>query len=85
MKAFLIATVVALASISSFAEQTAGERTKETATDMGRGMKKGANRVKEGVCMEGDAECAAKKGKHRAEEGADKAGDKVKAIKENAD
>ena len=66
------------------AEETMGEKAGATMNDGKRAVKKGANRVKEAVCAEGDAKCLAKKGKHRVEEGGayvkDKANEGVNAV-----
>lgn len=67
------------------AEETMGEKAKATGHDAKRAMKKGANRVKEAVCMEGDAKCLAKKAGHRMEEGADYVKDKAVETKEAVD
>jgi hypothetical protein len=64
---------------------TVGEKTADKARDAKRATKKGVNRVKEAVCMEGDVECAAKKAKHRVEEATDATVDKAKEVKDKVD
>lgn len=70
---------------AAHAEETMGEKAKATANDGKRAVKKGANRVKEAVCMEGDAKCLAKKAKNRVEEGGDYVKDKATETKESID
>lgn len=82
---FLLLSAFLMFGSVSFAERTTGEAASATANDAKRSMKKGANRVKEAVCMEGDAKCLAKKAKHRAEEGADTVKDKAHEVKDQVD
>ena len=70
---------------AAHAEETIGEKATATGHDAKRAVKKGANRVKEAVCMEGDAKCLAKKGKHRLEEGGDYVKDKAGEAKNAVD
>lgn len=65
--------------------QTMGEKAADKARDAKRATKKGVNRVKEAVCMEGDVKCAAKKAKHRVEEATDATVDKAKEVKDKVD
>lgn len=67
------------------AEETVGEKAVATGHDAKRAVKKGANRVKEAVCMENDAKCLAKKGKHRLQEGGDYVKDKAVEAKNAVD
>ena len=60
------------------AEATATEKAQEAGRDGAAKGKKGMNRVKEAVCAEGDAKCAAKKVGHRVDEAGDKVTNKVK-------
>jgi hypothetical protein len=85
MKAFVM--TIALLGLAGIvhAEETVTEKAQAVGNDMERGVKKGAHRVQEAVCMEGDVECAAKKAKHRVEEGADYTKDKAKEIKNDVD
>jgi hypothetical protein len=62
----------ALAGSFAFADTA-----KEDVHDAKRAMKKGAHRLEEKTCAEGDAKCAAKKLKHRAQESKDYMQDKV--------
>jgi len=59
------------------AEETVGESATATKNNAKRALKKGANRVKEMVCAEGDAKCLAKKAQHRMQETGDTAKDKI--------
>ena len=84
MKAVVLSLLL-LTSVSFVqAEETVGEKMGSTANDAKRGVKKGANRVKEAFCAEGDAKCLAKKAGNRMEEGGsyvkDKAGDAKDAV-----
>ncbi|UOF02312.1 hypothetical protein [Bdellovibrio reynosensis] len=90
MKFIMMAMIATLAFAPvSYADDTVGDKTESTmdsATDKmksagrktKRMAKKGAHRVEEAVCMEGDLECAAKKAGNRVEEGKDTTVDKVK-------
>ena len=86
MKA-LLASIVALGFMMgvAHAEETMGEKASTAGNKAKHAMKKGANRMKEAVCMEGDLKCAAKKGEHRIEEGADSLGNKAKEMKDKVD
>lgn len=61
------------------------EKAADKGRDAKRAVKKGYNRTKEAVCMDSDAECAAKKAGHRIEETKDKAVDKTKELKNKVD
>lgn len=65
--------------------QTLSEKAVDKARDAKRATKKGVNRVKEVVCMEGDVKCAAKKAKHRVQEATDATVDKAKEVKDKVD
>ncbi|MEN0058633.1 MAG: hypothetical protein AAGB31_07345 [Bdellovibrio sp.] len=94
MKSILLISSLLLAFTSfAHAEETTGEKvdsametakdkTKKAGRDAKRVAKKGAHRVQEAVCMEGDLKCAAKKAKNRVEEGADATVDKGKEVKD---
>ncbi|HXH75505.1 MAG TPA: hypothetical protein VNJ08_11100 [Bacteriovoracaceae bacterium] len=69
----------------AFADETVGEKAAVVATDAGRGLKKGANRVSEALCMEGDLKCAGKKAKNRIIEGKDAAVDGASELKNKVD
>ena len=73
--------------------QKAKETTKELAADAKveakkagrkakRMAKKGAHRIEEAACMEGDLKCAAKKAGNRMEEGKDATVDAAKGVKD---
>lgn len=62
-----------------------GEESAEKGNDAKRAVKKGWNRTKEAVCMEGDLECAAKKTRNRVGEGKDTIKDKAKEAKNTLD
>lgn len=85
IKKIAIASTCSLFVGMAFAEQTVPEKAKDVANDAARSVKKGANRVKEAVCVEGDVECAAKKAKNRVKEGAEAAKDKVEEVKNKVD
>jgi len=70
---------------AAHAEETATEKVGTTANDAKRSVKKGMNRAKEAVCMEGDVKCAAKKAKHRATETGDVIQDKASEVKDKVD
>lgn len=79
--------VTALLGFMAFAhaEQTVGEKMKETGRDVKHSMKKGANRVSEKTCLESDAECAAKKAGNRMKEGGSWVKDQTKDTAEKVD
>ena len=83
----IVATVLAMGLLMSLAhaEETVGESVKATGHDMTRKMKKGAHRMEEAVCNEGDMKCAAKKLKHRAQETGNTIEDKAKETKDKVD
>lgn len=78
---------VAMLSFMSFAhaEQSATEKAADMGRDAKHSVKKGANRVKEAVCMEGDLECAAKKAGHRIEEAGSATKNKAKEMADKVD
>ncbi len=67
------------------AEETWSEKAAEKGNDAKRGMKKGANRVGEIFCMEGDVKCAAKKAGNRIEEAGDSVKASAKSVKNKVD
>lgn len=83
----ILASVLALGLMSSLAhaEETVKESAENAGHKMKHAMKKGVNRAKEAVCMEGDLKCAGKKGQHRMEETGDAIGNKAKEIKDKVD
>ena len=83
----ILAMLTAMGILMSLAhaEETVGESAKATGNTMARKMKKGAHRLQEAVCMEGDMKCAAEKGKHRIHEAGDAIGDKAKEVKNKVD
>lgn len=84
MKAVLCLFLMAGVSYSH-AEETVGEKVSSTAKDAKRGLKKGANRVQEAVCMKSDAKCLAQKAGNRMEEGGSTVKDKAVDVKESVD
>ena len=70
---------------AAHAEESTTEKIGTHANDAKRAVKKGMNRTKEAVCMEGDAKCALKKGKNRVGEGADALSDKGAEVKDKVD
>lgn len=79
------AAFIVTAATQVIAEETAGEKITASANDAKRGMKKGAHRLHEAVCAEGDVKCAGKKVKNRAVEVKDATVDEVKEIKNKVD
>lgn len=79
--------VTALLGFVAFAnaEQSVGEKMKESGREAKSSVKKGFNRVEEKTCLEGDAECAAEKAKNRAKEGGSWVKDKTKDTAEKVD
>ncbi len=78
---------VAMLAFMGFAnaEQSATEKAADMGRDAKHSVKKGANRVKEAVCMEGDLKCAAKKAGHRVDEAADATKNKAKEMADKVD
>lgn len=86
MKTLLISLVTLfLAGPQTFANESLSEKAAETGRDIKRSTKKGWNRTKEAVCMEGDLECAGKKAKNRMGEGVDTVKDKTSDVKNSVD
>jgi hypothetical protein len=86
MKTAMMTLVLALGFMSAaHAEESATEKAGTQMNDAGRAVKKGMNRTKEAVCMEGDAKCAGKKMKHRATETGDAIKDKGAEVKDKVD
>ena len=67
------------------AEQSATEKAADMGRDAKHSVKKGANRVKEAVCMEGDMKCAAKKAGHRVDEAGGTVTNKAKETADKVD
>lgn len=84
MKLTLILSILFVASVAHSDETLSEKAAKHTNTTV-RAAKKGVNRVKEAVCMEGDLKCGAKKVGNRIEEAKDATVDEAKAIKEKID
>lgn len=93
MSAVTVAALVSFSSVGHAEDKTMGQHASEAAHDAkvetkkaGRSAKrmakKGAHRVEEAVCMEGDLKCAAKKAGNRVEEGKDATVDGVKGAKD---
>ena len=85
MAGLVVAAFTMGAGLPSLAAETMGEKAQSTGRDAKRAVKKGANRVGEAVCMEGDMKCAAKKAKNRVNETGEAIGDKAKDAKESID
>lgn len=87
MKALLSALMICAASVamSAQAEQTAGEKVKDSAKDAGRAVKSGANKVKHKLCTGTKAECAKERLKDGAEGAANATGDKIDEVKDKVD
>lgn len=78
----LTLTVIA---VPAHAEETWSEKAADKGNDAKRGIKKGANRVEETFCMEGDVKCTAKKARNRIEEGTDSVKDGSKNVRNKVD
>jgi uncharacterized low-complexity protein len=85
MAAFVVVGFAMGATLPAHAEETMGEKAQSTGRDAKRAVKKGAHRVGEAMCMEGDVKCAAKKAKNRVNETGEAIGDKAKDVKESVD
>jgi hypothetical protein len=85
MKALIMAVALMGMTGAAYCEETVGEKAEAAANDAGRSVKKGAHRVQEAVCAEGDVKCLSEKAKHRAEEGKDYTKDKAKEMKNDID
>ncbi|MES2963974.1 MAG: hypothetical protein V4760_08790 [Bdellovibrionota bacterium] len=92
MKTFAIAAALfALVGFASpaHAEETVAEKATVAGKDVKRAIKKGANRVEEGLCgkLTGDskASCLAKEAKNRATEVKDGVVDKTSEVKNAVD
>lgn len=86
-KALILATALAgvIGANVVHAEETIGEKAEAAGHDAARAVKKGAHRVEEAVCMEGDVKCMQKKAEHRAQEAGDYVKDKAKEAKNTVD
>jgi hypothetical protein len=80
-----LALMLSMMGMTSFAEETMGEKAAATGHDAKRATKKGMHRAQEVVCMEGDAKCLAKKAGHRVEEAKDYTKDKAAEAKNAVD
>ena len=82
-------TMMCVATLAFMGFANADQSATEKAADMGRdakhAVKKGANRVKEAVCMEGDLKCAAKKAGNRIEEAGSATANKAKEVGDKVD
>lgn len=87
MKHLVMICAVALFGFINFAhaEETLSEKAKATANDVKRSAKKGAHRVEEAMCAEGDAKCLKKKAENRVKEGSDYVKDKAEETKNAID
>jgi uncharacterized protein YjbJ (UPF0337 family) len=87
MKLTQILAIAAMTTLftSAYALETENEKNETTKNEMSRTTDKAINRVKEAVCMEGDAECLKQKAKHRVEEATDTVTDKASEVKNKVD
>lgn len=76
---------VGVAPVVAHGEETAKESAQESGRTIKAKSKKGMNKVKEAVCTEGDAKCAAKKVGHRVDEAGDSVSNKAKELNDKAD
>ena len=86
-KGSLIFASLVLSTLSqiSYADETVTEKVAASSNDAKRGMKKGAHRVQEALCMDGDVECAAGKVKNRIIEAGDATSDAATKVKNKID
>jgi hypothetical protein len=87
---YILSTLALIGYIGlAHAEETMGEKAKDTMNDAKRATKKGYNRAAEAACgkLTGDnkAECLAKQAKNRTEEGWDATKDKASEVKNSVD
>lgn len=87
MKIWITAILALMTSapMASFADETMGEKMEAQSNNAKRSMRKSANRMKEHMCAEGDAKCAAKKARHRGEEAKDSISDKADELGNKVD
>lgn len=77
--------LIAAVASPSFATETVSEKAAVKGRAVKREMKKGAHRVNEAFCTEGDAKCAMKKAGHRVQEESEEMVDKTKELKDKMD
>lgn len=82
---FIAVFVISVSTQIAMADETVTEKVTATTNTAKRTIKKGAHRVQEAVCAEGDVKCASKKIKNRAVEAKDATVDGVKEIKHKVD
>lgn len=82
---FLVTFVLSTMIQISYADETLVEGMSATGNDAKRGIKKGAHRTQEALCMDSDLECAAKKAKNRIIEAGDATADGASKIKNKID
>lgn len=78
---FLLGTMLQIA----IADETIAEEISASAKDAKRGIKKGAHRTQEALCMDGNIECTARKAKNRVIEAGDATADAAAKIKNKID
>lgn len=78
---FLLSTMFQIA----YADETVVEKIQSNSNDAKRGLKKGAHRTQEVLCMDGDLECAARKAKNRLIEAGDATADAASKVKNKID
>lgn len=83
----ILMSIVSVGFVFSIAHatETVGESVSNAGKSAGASMKKGAHRVQEAFCAEGDLKCAAKKGKHRLNEGGTGLKNKATEVKDKVD
>jgi len=88
-KKLFITSLFALSMGVSYvhAEETASEKSADSARDMKRKTKKGVHKMEDKGCemVNGKMECAGKKMKHKANEAVDATKDEAKELKNKAD
>lgn len=85
MGLMVLVSLVAMSAQMAFGEETVGEKINVTANNSKRAVKKGAHRLSEALCAEGDVKCAGKKVKNSAVEAKDATVDGAKNIKNKID
>ena len=82
---FTVSFLVAAEAQIVVEKSSTGEKIEASTNDAKRGVKKGAHRVEEIICMKGDTKCTGDKLKHRATELKDATRDNAKEIKNKMD
>ncbi len=77
--------LLSLCSMPALAGESAGEKVKASANDVGRAAKKAGHRVEETLCTGTKVECEKKKLGNRAKEAKDAVSDKAEETKDKLD